>query len=139
MQTNKQSEIIIQYSVNNDIIIIILIYRVSNMDGVDCKELLWLRFLCQAFLFIIFIVENRKICTFWYLEYKIFHFFQRVPPLYYLAHFWIWLKILKNEPNYSKDHLKFWKKFLFQISNCTHFPHKNYGGKMSRHQKWSPS
>ena len=34
------------------------IYRMSNMDGVDCKELLWHQFWCQAFSPIIFMVEK---------------------------------------------------------------------------------
>ena len=37
-------------------------YRVSNMDGINFKELLWLRFLFQAFFPII--LYGGKMCTF---------------------------------------------------------------------------
>ena len=58
-------------------------YRVFDMDWGHFKELLWLRFWCQAFFPIIFMVEK---CVHFDIWNEFFFTFSKGPPT-------IWLKI----------------------------------------------
>ena len=90
-------------------------YRVSHIDGIEFKELLWFHFWCQAFSPIIFMVEKYVHFDTW--NKKCFHFtFQRVSFRYDLAHFsnLELVEYLKNEPNYRGDSLNFFIPITYE-------------------------
>ena len=99
------------------LICVVTNYRVSFMDKVDFKELLWLCFWYQTFFPFIFMLET---CVHFFISgMKIFFTFQSSS--YDLAQFSNLTDNLKNEPNHRwTQPLKFLKTILFQISKCTH-------------------
>ena len=75
-------------------------HRVSRMDGVNFKALLWIYFLCWVFSSFIFMVEKCVHLDIWDLKKRKKNQFSKGP---------------------QKNTLKFTKKILFQIPKYTHF------------------
>ena len=106
-----------------------IIYRVTHMETLKSKRLLWLCFLsetlfptdlCWVHVYIL-IFGIKKISN-----------FSKGPP-YDLGDLSFFRKIknLKNPQNHRGDPLKNSKKFLFQKSKCTHVSSINLKGKVS--------
>ena len=92
-------------------------YTMSDIDGVDSKELLWLRFWCQAFSPIIFTMEKCVHFDIWKGPYDLAHYSKFQPN-----------QDLKPEANHIGGYFEKVKK-IQNIKMQKFFHHKNDGGK----------